>query len=351
MRKCLIVLFVCCSVEAKPQIGLTEAKANHLAALPLKCMLQEYPNKLNQTLASEEQLKSPVALHPAFYGCYDWHSSVHGHWSLVFLLERFPNIALKDTIIARLTKNLAKENIDAEIIYFNQKLEKSYERTYGWAWLLKLQQALNECRQAYAKPLAKNLQPLTDLLVKRYIEFLPKLVYPLRVGTHTNTAFGLSFAYEYALHSNNIQLKSAIESAARRFFLKDKGCPLAWEPSGNDFLSPCLEELHLMESVLPKKEFLPWAKNFLPQLFNKKFLLPVAIVGDRTDPQLVHLDGLNFSRAWCLYPLAKKYPQQLGHLKNIADKHLNYSLPSVVDGNYEGEHWLASFALHAFETK
>lgn len=333
------------------QSTLNLEKAGRLATLPLKCLAKEYPNKLNQTLASGEQLKSPAALHPAFYGCFDWHSSVHGHWSLVFLLDKFPTLASKDTIIKLLQTNLSAGNIGAEIDYFNQKVEKSFERTYGWAWLLKLQQALDQSKQPYAVNLAHNLQPLTDLLCKRYIEFLPKLVYPLRVGTHTNTAFGLSLAYEYALHAENTKLKLAIDSAARRFFIKDKNCPFAWEPSGSDFLSPCLEEINLMDMVLAKKEFLIWVKGFAPHLSDKNFNLPVAVVGDREDGQLVHLDGLNFSRAWCFYALAKKYPQQFGHLRSLADKHLQYSLPSITDGNYEGEHWLASFALRAFEAR
>lgn len=351
MKKIGLLFIALYCATAFGQTRLNIENANRLAALPLKCMVQEYPNKLSQTLKDSTELMQPKALHPSFYGCFDWHSAVHGHWSLVFLLEQFPDMPLRTTIMEKITANLTQENIQKEITYFSKKHEKGYERTYGWAWLLKLQQALDLSKQAYAKPLAKNLQPLTDLLVQRYIDFLPKLLYPQRVGTHTNTAFGLSFAYEYAIHSKNVALKLAIETAARRFFMKDKNCPFAWEPGGTDFLSPCLEELNLMEMVLPGKEFLVWVKSFAPQLFNKKWNLPVALVGDRTDGQLVHLDGLNFSRAWCLYSLAKKYPVQFGHLKAVADKHLNYSLPYVVDGNYEGEHWLASFALHAYEVK
>lgn len=328
---------------------LTLETANRLATLPIKCLQQEYPNKLSQMLVDSSEILPPAVLHPAFYGCFDWHSSVHGHWSLMFLLNRFPELAQKGEIIQKLQTNLSKENIEAEIAYFNKKHEKSYERTYGWAWLLKLQQELERSKEPYAAELAANLKPLTNLLIERYIEFLPKLVYPQRVGTHSNTAFGLSFAYDYALFSGNQALKATIETHAKRFFLNDRDCPFAWEPSGTDFLSPCMEELHLMQKVLSKAEFLAWAKQFAKPLFNKQFDWETAKVSDREDGHLVHLDGLNFSRAWCFYSLAQAYPKEFGHLRALADKHFNYSLHAITDGNYEGEHWLASFALHALE--
>ncbi|MCP9752299.1 DUF2891 domain-containing protein [Ferruginibacter sp. HRS2-29] len=350
MRKYIFLLayvFVCMRLNA--QADLTIDQANWLAALPMKCMQQQYPNKLSQLLNDPSELLSPKQLHPAFYGCFDWHSSVHGHWSLGYLLNKFPALQNRDSVIQKLATNLSKENIDAEVVYLSKKHEKSFERTYGWAWVLKLQQALDESKDSYAKPLARNLQPLTDLLVQRYIEFLPKLLYPLRIGTHANTAFGLSFAYDYAVHTHNIPLKESIAVNAKRYFLKDAGCPLNWEPSGTDFLSPCMEEINLMEKVLPANEFIAWAKKFAPQLFNKKFDWEVAKVSDREDGHLVHLDGLNFSRAWCFFLLAKKFPAQLGHLKALGEKHFNYSIGSITDGNYEGEHWLASFALHTYE--
>ncbi len=329
--------------------SLTIATANQLAALPIKCLQQEYPNKLSQMLIDSSEILSPAELHPAFYGCFDWHSSVHGHWSLVFLLNRFPDLDKKSEIIEKLETNLSKENITAEIAYFNKKHEKSYERTYGWAWLLKLQQELEISKEPYAAALASNLKPLTNLLIERYIEFLPKLIYPQRVGTHSNTAFGLSFAYDYALYSGNRELQLSIETHAKRFFLNDANCPFTWEPSGTDFLSPCMEELHLMQKVLPKDEFLDWAKQFAKPLFSRKFDWETAKVSDREDGHLVHLDGLNFSRAWCFFTLAQAYPKEFGHLKPLAEKHFDYSFHSITDGNYEGEHWLASFALHALE--
>ena len=330
---------------------LTLERANGLAGLPLKCLQQEYPNKLSQLLADSTEIANPKTLHPAFYGCFDWHSSVHGHWSLVYLLKHFPNLNRREEAINKLKINLSKENIAQEIAYLNKKHEKSFERTYGWAWLLKLQQELDTYNEPFAKEMAANLQPLTNLIADRYIEFLPKLNYPLRVGTHTNTAFGMSFAWDYAIHAKHTALQNSIRENALRLFQNDMDCPFGWEPSGTDFLSPCLEEIGIMQRILPEKEFLKWLKDFAPALFKKKYDWEPGKVSDRSDGHLVHLDGLNFSRAWNFYRLANQYPKQLGHLKSLADKHLIYSLPAIVDGNYEGEHWLASFALHAFEEK
>ena len=330
---------------------LTLEQANHLASLPIKCLQQEYPNKLNQLLIDDAELLSPKALHPAFYGCFDWHSSVHGHWSLVYLLNNFSDLTNKEEIIDKLESNLSKENIHKEMAYFNKAHEKSYERTYGWNWLLKLQLELEISKESFAKPLAENLRPLSDLIIGRYTEFLPKLVYPIRVGTHSNTAFGLTNAWDYAVFINNIAFQKVIKENALRMYATDENCPFTWEPSGTDFLSPCMEEIGLMQRILTDTEFLKWLKKFAPTLFKKDFEWQPAKVSDRTDGHLVHLDGLNFSRAWNLYTLSNQYPKKFSHLRKIATAHLQFSLPSVVDGNYEGEHWLASFALRAFEVK
>ncbi len=344
----LFISFFTCSVFSQE---LTLEQANHLSSLPFKCLQQEYPNKLGQLLINDSELQSPKVLHPAFYGCFDWHSSVHGHWSLVYLLSNFKDLENREAIIKKLQTNLSAENIQTEIAYLSKPHEKSFERTYGWNWLLKLQLELEQSNDDYAKPLAENLKPLSNLIIERYIEFLPKLLYPIRVGTHSNTAFGLSNAWDYAVFSENKELQTSIKENALRLFNKDENCPLNWEPSGTDFLSPCLEEIGLMQRILLEKEFLNWLKKFSPQLLNKNFQWEVAKVSDRTDGHLVHLDGLNFSRAWNFYALAKKYPKKLAHLKPLANVHLQFSLPSIVDGNYEGEHWLASFALRAYEEK
>ena len=327
-----------------PKLDLTEA--NRLSKLPLGCMDTEYPNKLGQVLSSAEDLKSPSALHPTFYGCFDWHSAVHGHWSLIRLLKEFPDLENAAEIKEKLAARMSKENILQEILYFKAPQNKSYERTYGWAWLLKLAEELHTWDSPFARTLESNLQPLTDLIVDNYLEFLPKLYYPIRIGTHTNTGFGLSFAYDYSIAVGNDALKNSIATRAKDFFLKDKNGPLEWEPGGYDFLSPCLEEIDIMRRVLSKEEFATWLQQFLPQLSKVDFKLEPGIVSDRSDGHLVHLDGINFSRAWCLYGIAQTLPEY-AHLKNVANEHIHHSLPAIVDGNYEGGHWLASFAIYA----
>ncbi|EDP69784.1 hypothetical protein FBALC1_09642 [Flavobacteriales bacterium ALC-1] len=330
-----------------PVLNLDEA--NKLAQLPLHCMNTEYPNKLNQTIGGPSDLLSPKALHPAFYGCFDWHSAVHGHWSLVSLLKQFPDIKGRADIEQKLLQNISKENIEQELLYFEGKHNKSFERTYGWAWLLKLAEELHTWDSEVARVLETNLQPLTDLIVNKYLEFLPKLNYPIRVGEHPNTAFGLSFAYDYASTIDNEQLAILIEKRARDFYNNDKDCPIEWEPGGFDFLSPCLEEAALMRRVLSKEAFNIWVNDFMPQLKDKTFKIETGKVSDRTDGKLVHLDGVNFSRAWSLNYIAKDLPEYT-HLKNIANQHINYSLPSIVGDSYEGGHWLGSFAIYALNS-
>lgn len=326
--------------------SLTPAEASRLAALPLKCLQQEYPNKPGQVLNDSTQLQSPRELHPAFYGCFDWHSSVHGHWLLVRLLKQFPELGQAAAIREKLDRQLTAANIRQEIAFFQTKHNESFERTYGWAWILKLQQELLTWNDADAQRWSANLQPLADTIAGKYATFLPKLVYPIRSGEHINTAFGLTFAYDYAVFTGNDSLKNSIGQKARAFYLDDVAYPLSYEPSGYDFLSGGLEEIDLMRRVLPKDEFERWLKRFLPQVFKKSFVLEPGKVSDRTDGKLVHLDGLNFSRAWCLYGLARS-GKQFAHLRTIADQHLAHSLPAIVDGDYMGEHWLASFALLA----
>ncbi|WP_117883406.1 DUF2891 domain-containing protein [Aureibaculum luteum] len=330
-----------------PQLTLKEA--NHLASLPIGCIEVEYPNKLNQTIGDAADLQTPSALHPAFYGCFDWHSSVHGHWSLVSLLKQFPTLDNGAEIKEKLLKNISKHNILKEVAYFDREHNTSYERTYGWAWLLKLAEEIHTWDDETARTLEVNLQPLTDLIVQKYIEFLPKLKYPIRVGEHANTAFGLSFAYDYAKTLKNIELAELIEIRANDFYFKDADCPISWEPGGFDFLSPCLEEAALMKRVLPQVEFKKWMATFLPQLSNKNFTLAVGEVSDRSDGKLVHLDGVNFSRAWSLNKIAESIPEYK-HLQNIANQHINNSLPNIVGDSYEGGHWLGSFAIYALNS-
>lgn len=334
--------------DTKPVV-LTVEEANKLVELPLDCIDTEYPNKLGQTLENKAAIGEPHELHPAFYGCFDWHSSVHAHWSLVSLLKQFPDIEKKEAIREALKTSLSAENISGEVNYFQRAESDSYERTYGWAWLLKLAEELKTWEDPLGQELAQNLQPLIDIIIQRYTEFLPKLNYPIRVGEHTNTAFGLSFAYDYAKATENTELKEVIAKRAQEFYLKDDNCPMEWEPSGYDFLSPCLSEVDIMRRVLPKNAFSLWIDDFMPQLKNPDFTLEVGEVSDRTDGKLVHLDGLNFSRAWVLYKLANQYPEQFGHLEEIADEHVAYSFPNVIGDSYEGGHWLGTFAIYALQ--
>lgn len=328
---------------------LNLAEANSLLSLPMHCVETPYPYKTGFVLGSAADLKEPSVHHPIFYGCFDWHSAAHGYWSLVTLLSQYPDLTQAAEVKALLKRNLTKEKVAAEVAFFSKDINASFERTYGWAWLLKLAQELHAWQDPMAAELAANLQPLADLIAARYNAFLPKLLYPIRVGEHSNTAFGLSFAYDYAVSQNNTELQQLIAQRAKEYYMQDKSCPIDWEPSGFDFISPCLEEMGLMQRVLTPEQFLPWLHTFLPQLAHADYQLAVAEVADRTDGKLVHLDGLNFSRAWNLYALANQYPQY-SHLKALADKHVAHAYPNLIGDSYEGGHWLGSFAIHALNT-
>lgn len=329
-----------------PTHKLNKKQAYRLSNMALHCMQQEYPYKLGQVLAGDEDLLSPQDLHPAFYGCYDWHSAVHGHWLLVRMLKEHPNLSNRDTIVSKLGENITAANILKELEYFNRKTEKSFERTYGWAWLLKLSQELETWDHPEGKKMASALKPLSDFIVDKYKDFIPRLVYPIRIGEHSNTGFGLAFAHDYARHNNLKGLQDIIDTKSKQFYQNDENCPISWEPGGFDFLSPCLEEVDIMRRVLPKEEFLPWLKSFLPQLSDPSFSLEVAKVSDRSDAKLVHLDGVNFSRAWVLYGIAAQY-DEYKHLAKVADQHIGQSINLIDDGEYSGTHWLGSFAVYA----
>lgn len=333
--------------EEEP-LELTLEQANNLAQLPLDCITTEYPNKLNQTLGGEDDIRGPRELHPAFYGCFDWHSAVHGHWSLVSLLKQYPELDRAEEIREKLEASLSRDNILSEVAYFEGEHSTSFERTYGWAWLLKLAEELHTWEDPLARELETNLEPLTNLIVNRYIEFLPKLNYPIRVGEHTNTAFGLALAYDYSVAVNNEELRDLITRRSRDFYLNDDDCPLGWEPSGFDFLSPCFSEIDIMRRTLPKNAFRLWIEDFMPQLKREDFTLEPGEVSDRTDGKLVHLDGLNFSRAWVMYGLANQFPRY-EHLRSVAREHMEHSLPNLIGDTYEGGHWLGSFAIYALQ--
>ncbi|MCR9181799.1 MAG: DUF2891 domain-containing protein [Flavobacteriaceae bacterium] len=326
--------------------NFNEAEATSLLKLPLKCIDQQYPYKPGTVLESENDLKPPKEHFPVFYGCFDWHSAVHGYWSMITLIKTFPEMEDANRVKEILKTTLTKENMLVETAFFERSVNASFERTYGWNWFLKLAEELYTWDDPLGQELYQNVEPLADLFVERYKEFLPKLVYPIRVGEHTNTAFGLTFAYDYAVTTGDNALRDLIKSRAKEFYFDDENCPINWEPSGFDFLSPCFEEINIMRRVLDKDEFLPWLDRFMPQLKDKSYLLEVGQVSDREDGKLVHLDGLNFSRAWSLYALANGY-EDYEHLKNVAHGHMNYSLPNLVDDSYEGGHWLGSFAIYS----
>jgi hypothetical protein len=336
-------------------LSLSESQASHFARLALKCVAREYPNKPEHVMNDWRDVQSPRTLHPAFYGCYDWHSSVHGHWMLVRLLRMFPNLPEAPEIRKALGANLTAENIRIEVAYLQQPNRQSFERTYGWAWLLKLAEELQGFNDAEAKSWSENLQPLVDALVSRYISFLPNQTYPIRTGVHPNTAFGLAFAFDYAQTVNNEKLAAVVGERSRAYFSKDRNYPAMWEPGGEDFFSPALMEADLMRRVLKPAEFRRWFHHFLPQLAAgaPKTLLRPAVVTDRSDPKLVHLDGLNLSRAWCMRSIASALPRNDGGRSTLAasaDLHAKDALAHVGSGDYAGEHWLASFAIYLLST-
>ena len=341
--------------RSKQNEQLTQAEGSHFAQLALKCVNKEFPNKPEHVINDQDDMKSPRAMHPAFYGCYDWHSSVHGHWMLVRLLRLFLELPEAGQIRNALNSNLAAENIKAEVAYLNQPNRQSFERTYGWAWLLKLAEELRGCNDDDGGRWSRNLQPLADALAGKYLSFLPKQTYPIRTGVHPNTAFGLAFALDYARATDNQKLASVLEERSRTYFGKDVNYPAAWEPGGEDFFSAAMMESDLMRRVLKPAEFARWFHRLLPGLSRgepRSLLLP-ATVSDRSDPKLVHLDGLNLSRAWCMRNVAAALPRNDSArriLAQAADAHAREALLHVASGDYAGEHWLASFAVYLLST-
>ena len=335
---------------AAQALTLDVQAASRFAQLALKCVRREYPNKLDHVMNGPEEVRSPKALHPSFYGCYDWHSTVHGHWMLVRLLRKFPDLSEAKEIRAVLDENLAPDAIATEVAYFGQPNRKSFERTYGWAWLLGLSAELRSWDAPEAKKWTAQLQPLADTVAAAFENFLPRQDYPIRTGVHPNTAYGLSHALDYAEAAHDEKLATLVKERARAYFAKDYDAPLRWEPGGEDFLSPSLEEAALMARVLEPPAFRKWVQGFLPALLKSGKLEP-AKVSDRTDPKIVHLDGLNLSRAWCLYALAKALPQKADLLRKLGDAHAQATLPNIESGSYEGEHWLATFAVRMLDAR
>jgi len=322
--------------------------ASFLAKLPMAGVCREYPNMLQQVLNGPEDLKTPKQLHPAFYGCFDWHSSVHGHWMLVKLLKLF-RLDEDREIRGLLNANLSEENLKQEADYLDRPNTQSFERPYGWGWLLQLAQELEGWDDEDGKMWREAIRPLESRFVERFLSFFPKQTYAVRGGTHSNSALGLTFAFDYAVELNRTDLKLMVEERARSYYLADTAYQTSQEPSGADFLSPCLIEANLMRRVLSAEEFTNWFHRFLPELKGATTILTPATVSDRSDPQIGHLDGLNLSRAWCMFGIAGVLPPTDPYramLINAAESHADEGLKNIATGDYMGEHWLASFAVY-----
>jgi hypothetical protein len=327
------------------------AAAERFAGLALACVDKEYPNKISHVLNSDADVAPPRKLTPAFYGCYDWHSSVHGHWLLVRLARRFPDAAFTKPAREALRKSLTAENLKQEAAYLREKGRANFERPYGLAWLLQLIVELREWDDPEAKEMLANLRPLEEAALDRLKTWLPKLSHPVRIGEHAQTAFALGLMLDYARSTGNESFAKLLTGQARKFYLADKNCPMAYEPSGEDFLSPCLAEADVMRRVLGAAEFASWLKEFIPQIPTapKADWLPVTISPDRSDPKLAHLDGLNLSRAWMLEGILSALPagdSRRPALAAAAEAHRQAGLAAVTGAHYEGGHWLGSFAVY-----
>jgi hypothetical protein len=330
---------------------LDPASAARFAALALKCLHQEYPNKISHTMRGVADARVPHELTPAFFGCYDWHSAVHGHWLLVRLIRLYPAAAFARTARAELARSFTPQNIAAEVAYLERADRASFERPYGLAWLLQLSAELREWGDPQARRWATTLAPLEAASGKRLKTWLPKLRYPIRIGEHSQTAFSFGLVWDWARVSGDKEMRTLLESAARRFYLKDKNCPLAYEPSGEDFLSPCLAEADFMRRVLDRRAFTEWLAAFIPgtSVDARKTWLTPGIVTDRSDPKLAHIDGLNLSRAWMLEGIAhglKSDDRRVPALLAAAARHREAALPAVTGEHYEGGHWLGTFAVY-----
>ncbi len=352
----LTLLFLLTIPPQGTEPALTSAEASHFADLALRCVQKEYPNKMDHVMNDASDVRNPRSIHPAFYGCLDWHSSVHGHWMLVRLLRLSPNLPKAREIRAALSGNLSAENLRAETAYLHQANRQSFERTYGWAWLLKLAAELSLWEDPQGQVWYRNLQPLAAALAAQYVSFLPKQTYPIRTGVHPNTAFGLAFALDYARAVRDTRLESTIVERGRAYYSTDVDYPAVWEPGGEDFLSPGLVEADLMRRIMKPEEFTGWFHRFLPGISRgePRSLLTPAVVTDRNDPKLVHLDGLNLSRAWCMSHIAKALPDADPARKVLAesaDRHARAGLAHVASGEYMGEHWLASFAVYMLSSE
>jgi DUF2891 family protein len=321
-----------------------QAQAAPFARLALDCVHKEYPNKIAHSLNSDADVRPPRELTPAFYGCYDWHSSVHGHWLLVRLVRLFPQAPFTSEARRALGESLTAAHMAQEVKYLNAEGRSSFERPYGLAWLLQLAAELKEFDDPEARRWSGALGPLEDAVAARIAAWLPKLEHPIRTGEHNNTAFSMGLMLDYARLTGHADFGRLVESRARDYYLKDTACPLAYEPSGEDFLSPCLAEADTMRRILPQAEFTAWFGRFLPRID----LEPTRVV-DPADGKLYHLAGLNLSRAWMLDGILSRLPVSDPRRRNLAALSARLrqaGLESIRSEHYEGGHWLGSFAVY-----
>ena len=337
-------------MRSRSSAQLSEELAGVFAGVALSHVGREYPNKLDHVLTRRSDVKSPRELHPVFFGSFDWHSCVHGYWLLATLIRLFPNLRGARRIEKLFDQQLTPAKVKAEVKYLARPSARTFERPYGWAWLLMLSAELNRHDGKQAGRWRDALAPLADAFARRFLDFLPKATYPTRVGTHFNSAFAITLAMEYADVVNDADLRAALAAKARDWYGLDADCQ-AWEPGGDDFLSPALMEAGCMRRVLPAGDYSKWLDRFLPRLSAREpatLFLP-ATVSDRSDGKIAHLDGLNLSRAWCWRSIASSWPDgdaRRGIALDAAATHVAASLPHV-SGDYMGEHWLATFALLA----
>lgn len=329
---------------------LVESQVHDFAKLALQGIPAEYPNKPSNVMVDADSVQSPAAMHPAFFGCFDWHSSVHGHWMLVRLLKQYPDHPDATNIRTLLDSQLTAEKMKAEADYFQQPHNKSFERMYGWAWLLRLVAELKTWEDEQGQMWAAHLKPLEDIIVQRTKDYLPLLTYPIRTGVHPDTGFALGQTLDYARTVNDTQLAQLIEQRSREYYLNDHDYPARFEPSGEDFFSSGLNEADLMRRLLKPDEFAIWLDQFMPSLGRPGDVYSPVEVSDVTDGKIVHLAGLDLSRAWTLHSIAAGLPEddvRRTALRQSANAHLQAGLKYVFSGHYEGEHWLATFAVYA----
>ena len=352
----LPLAFLLLSGSVQPSSATGGLWLDQSAELALACVHKEYPNKIAHVLNDGTDVKAPHELTPAFYGCFDWHSSVHGHWLLARVARVHEHAPFVGRARAALDRSLTAANIAGEVRYLSGAGRVAFERPYGLAWLLQLHAELHEW--AAERPAdgdvrrwAETLEPLTRVAVTRIGDWLPKLTAPIRIGEHSQTAFAFGLMLDWSRATGEKKLESLLVSRSRDFYARDRACPMAYEPSGEDFLSPCLAEADLMRRVLPQAEFAGWLREFLPSIptDGQGGWLAPGVVTDPSDPKLGHLYGLNLSRAWMLHGIVRSLPSsdpRGAALMAAARIHNSAGMAGVTSEHYEGGHWLGTFAVY-----